>query len=443
MSQDPVLAHVLDLVLRERHDPRHQVVVVSSPPGGGKTSLIEVVAIAASRLGLQVAIACPRAEQAFALTRRLRDAAPSQPVRLVVGSDRPLPADLQAEVIPLGQGRYDLGPPAGPPLVVGTVAKLGYLATSDRISCDLLMCDEAFQIALADLVPLLSCSPRFLLVGDPGQLPPLVLIDAAAFAAARFRVHEPAAQELLRHRPATPHLRLPATYRLPPDTIPYLLPLYPGFPFRAVRTSGQCRLTFTRPGRVRDALDRVLDLLGNGVSLVCLELPRGQRGGVQLDQEAAALIADVAERMLSRGLTSGQGKRFTAGDIGVIDPHVASGAAIRQELVTRHVGAEIHVATPEVWQGQERPLTIVHHPLNGAEPGSAFALDPGRSCVALSRHQHACVVVTRAGVEDVLEEAMLDPGTRPLGAPDRLWQGLQVQRGFWQELRRQGRIVPV
>jgi hypothetical protein len=444
MSSDPVLARLLDLALRHRHDPRTQFVFVSSPPGGGKTQLVEIVAVAACQLGLQVAVACPRAEQAFALVRRLLAAYPTQRLRLLVGQDRPLPADLEREAIPLGGGCFDVGPGDAMPVVVSTVAKLAVLAASGAVACDVLILDEAYQVTLAEFAPLLSCADRFLLVGDPGQLPPLVLIDPEPFAVARFRVHEPAASELRRHRPAAPHLRLPQTHRLPPDSVPFLQPLYPGMPFRASTSARQRRLTVSWPGQQKDGVDRALDLLAGGASIVVLELASRTGAGSQVDQEVAMLMADVAERMLVRGMAPAGGTPFTVHDIGIVDPHVASGAAVRREIETRLVsGGSPMVGTPEVWQGLERPLMIVHHPLSGADPASSFSLDPGRLCVSVSRHQFGCVVVARAGVERALQAALPASGARPLGSPDRVWQGLQFQRAFWQELRRQRRIVPV
>jgi hypothetical protein len=442
MKPDLVLRQVLDLILRQRPDPGTQFVFVSSPPGGGKTLLVELVAVAACQLGLQVAIACPRAEQTFALVRRLRHVYPTQSLRLLIGKDRPLPADLEAQAIPMGAGCFDVGPGEGLPVAVGTVAKLAALAASGAVSCDLLICDESYQVTLAEFAPLLSCADRFLLVGDPGQLPPLVLIDSEPFAVARFRVQEPAACELLRHRPAAPHLRLPHTHRLPPDTVPYLQPLYPKMPFRASASARRRRLTVSRPGQQRDAVDRALDLLAGGASLVVLELPGRTGAGNQVDQEVAALMAMVAERIVARGIAPARGPLITAQDIGIVDPHVASGEAVRRELETRLVsGGSPVVGTPEVWQGLERPLMIVHHPLSGADPASAFSLDPGRTCVSLSRHQYGCVVVARADVELALQVSLPASGGRSLGSPDRSWQGLQFQRQLWQELRRLGRIV--
>jgi hypothetical protein len=444
MTPDSTLRQVLDFVLGRRHDANNQFVFVSSPPGGGKTQLVELVAVAASQLGLLAATACPRAEQAFALVRRLQRAYPTQRIQLLVGKDRPLPADLDAQAIPLGAGCFDVGRGNGLPLAVGTVAKLAVLASSGAVTCDLLICDEAYQVALAEFAPLLCCSPRFLLIGDPGQLPPLVLIDSEPFATAQHRVHEPAAQELLRHRPRAPHLRLARTHRLPPDTVPFLQPLYPGMPFRASASALQRRLHLSRPAQARDGVDRALDVLAGGASLVVLELPGRTGRGTQVDQEMAAFMADVAERMLARGMAPAGGAPFTTLDIGIVDPHVTSGAVVRRELEARQLpGGSPVVGTPEVWQGLERPVMIVRHPLDGAESGSAFSLDPGRLSVSLTRHQFGCIVVARAGVEYVLQAALPASGSRPLGSPDRSWHGLQFQRQLWQALRCQGRIVPV
>jgi hypothetical protein len=444
MKPDPVLRQVLDLVLRQRHDPRTQFVFVSSPPGGGKTQLVEMVAVAACQLGLQVVVASPRAEQAFALVRRLTHAYPTQRLCLSIGKDRPLPADLEGQAIPLGGGCFDVGPSHGTPVAVGTVAKLGLLAASRAVTCDLLILDEAYQVTLAEFAPLLPCADRFLLIGDPGQLPPLVLIDPEPFTAARFRVHEPAARELLRHRPAAPHLRLRQTHRLPPDTVPFLQPLYPDLPFRASASAVRRRPRFAHPGQQKDAVDRALDLLASGASLVVLELPARTGGGSQVDPEVAAFMAEVAERMLVRGIAPVGRAPFTTQDVGIADPHVASGEAIRRELEARQLpGRSPLVGTPEVWQGLEGPLMIVHHPLSGADAASSFSLDPGRSCVALSRHQFGCVLVTRAGVEHALRAALPVSGARPLGSPDRGWQGLQLHRLIWLELKRRRRIVRV
>jgi hypothetical protein len=41
---------------------------------------------------------------------------------------------------------------------------------------------------------------------------------------------------------------------------------------------------------------------------------------------------------------------------------------------------------------------LVYHPLSGRVDASAFHLDAGRLCVALSRHRVVCFVFARAGI---------------------------------------------
>ena len=75
-------------------------------------------------------------------------------------------------------------------------------------------------------------------------------------------------------------------------------------------------------------------------------------------------------------------------------------------------------------------------------PLSVSALDPGRACVSLSRHQYGCVVVARAGIEQALRDHTYDSGERPLGSDDRVWRGSQIHLRVLQDLRRLGRLIP-
>jgi hypothetical protein len=212
-------------------------------------------------------------------------------------------------------------------------------------------------------------------------------------------------------------------------------------PFRA--SARHCRLRFARPGQQGDGVDRALDLLATGASVVVLELTGSTAIGTQVDQEVAMLMADVVERMLARGMAPAGGAPFTTQDIGIVDPHVASGEAVRRELeLCQLPGGSPLVGTPEVWQGLERPLIITHHPLSGVGSVSAFSLDPGRLCVAISRHLYGCVIVARAGMEVALLEHPYDSGARPLGSDDRLRRGMQLHLQFLRDLRQLGRIIP-
>jgi len=63
----------------------------------------------------------------------------------------------------------------------------------------------------------------------------------------------------------------------------------------------------------------------------------------------------------------------------------------------------IRVDTANRLQGAEFEVAIVLHPLPGRRDATAFHLEAGRLCVLASRHRHACIVVARAGIADLLD----------------------------------------
>lgn len=71
----------------------------------------------------------------------------------------------------------------------------------------------------------------------------------------------------------------------------------------------------------------------------------------------------------------------------------------------------VTVDTANRLQGREYDVTVVLHPLSGRPDATAFHLETGRLCVLASRHRHACVVVCRAGVTDLLDA---HPSTEPV-----------------------------
>ncbi len=95
------------------------------------------------------------------------------------------------------------------------------------------------------------------------------------------------------------------------------------------------------------------------------------------------------------------GAPVTADRIAVGAAHRDQVAAIRARL--GEAGADITVDTANRLQGREYDVTIVLHPLSGRRDATAFHLESGRLCVLTSRHRHACLVVARAGIGDLLD----------------------------------------
>jgi hypothetical protein len=292
-------------------------------------------------------------------------------------------------------------------------------------------------------MPLAKLAECTCLVGDPGQLSPLVRTATDRFQAMPVKVHWPAPKELRRRFSNVPVIRLPQSLRLRQDTVDIVQPtLYPDLPFASGASEQARQVRFELPSS-GDAIDRALALCAEGASIVCIALPE-QRSGGGPDEELAELMAEVARRILERGAEwVGRGK-LSARDIGCIDPHVAAGAAVRRYLQQKGLSPdELLTDTPECFQGLQRPVTILRHPLSGKSRLSPFEMDPGRLCVMLTRHLLFTVIVGRLGTEEALRDHLHSSADRVLGAENGEWLGWRSHVRLWRTLRRLGRIVRV
>jgi hypothetical protein len=137
-------------------------------------------------------------------------------------------------------------------------------------------------------------------------------------------------------------------------------------------------------------------------------------------------MVHLTVRALERKLEA----KDTPGDEGPVDgSRIAVGVVHRdQRAVVRarldEVGKErgvdlsfVTVDTANRLQGREYHLVIALHPLSGRAAASEFHLETGRLCVLLSRHRHSCIVVSRAGVPELLD-------AHPMAAP--IWLGAPI-----------------
>lgn len=446
-------AKAIDLVLG-REEP---LVVVDSPPGAGKTGLVEDVLAVAVQLGRRVLVTAPRNNQVFDLIARLHGHWPTVPVQLLHSEDSPPPDDVAAICRAHGLPPVTSAGavPAGPQVVAATASKLALTGRSIPGTFDVLVVDEAYQLAYRDFAPFAHLGRIKLLVGDPGQLRPIVEpgSDAALarFEAAETKVHHPCPAELRRLHPSVPVVQLPATRRLLPTTVEIVQPaFYPDMPFVSAVAPESRRLLLPVRG-IRSPVDEALDRVADGESLIALTLPRTTSEHRAVDRDLADLTAAVVARALERGAAwrSPTGDHtLVPADFGGIDQHVASGAELAAALRRAGVptsdvhGAGTGVAPPEVWQGLQRPFVVVKHPLSGTAAFDGFSLEAGRLCVMASRHQLGCVVVARAGIGDDLDGYAPDVGRRPFGSDDQAWAGLEANARFWRALETAGRVVP-
>jgi hypothetical protein len=93
------------------------------------------------------------------------------------------------------------------------------------------------------------------------------------------------------------------------------------------------------------------------------------------------------------------------------------------------------VETANKLQGLEFEAMFVWHPLAGLPEADGFHLDPGRLCVLLTRHRQACVVVGRAGDDEMLDDQPPPPTPAYLDwDPDPVLDGWEVHREVFATL---------
>ncbi|MFG2285186.1 AAA domain-containing protein [Streptomyces sp. NPDC048595] len=394
------------------HDTLHGTlrgVVVDSPPGAGKSTLVVRAARELAAAGRPLMVVAQTNAQVDDLVLRLADKDPELPVGRLHSSE-PGAFDPALAELPAVRTSAKAADLAGMDIVVSTAAKWAYTKVAEPWGHAIV--DEAYQMRSDALLSVAGLFERALFVGDPGQLDPFSVVGAEQWAGLSYDPSSSAVATLLAHNPGLPQHRLPVSWRLPASAAPLVsAAFYPYTPFRSGTGHGDRRLAFGVPGD-GSGVDRVLDEAAeSGWGL--LELPA--RRTPRTDPEAVHAVALVVRRLLDRGGAatselSPDPAPLTADRIAVGTAHRDQAAAVRAALAGLGV-AEVTVDTANRLQGREFDVTVVLHPLSGRPDATAFHLETGRLCVLASRHRHACIVVCRAGVTDLLDE---HPSTEPV-----------------------------
>jgi len=418
-------ARVVDAVLHDLATSDQRGVVVDSPPGAGKSTLVVRAAGVLAATGATLMIVAQTNEQVDDLIERLGTKHPTLSVGRLSAVDYTASERVRAHPsCRVGAKVPDLG---GPPVTIGTAAKW---ATVTEGTWPWAIVDEAYQMRSDALLRVAPRFERALFVGDPGQLDPFSTVEVDRWTGLSWDPMQSAVAVLLRHNPTLPVHRLPVSWRLPASAAPVVAAaFYPFTGFRSGTGPADRRLTFTEPAATD--LDRVLDVAAaTGWGLH--ELPA--RYTVRTDAEAAAACALLAARALARGALAQSetgSTPLTADRIAIGAAHRDQVAAIRSFLPA--AAREITVDTANRLQGREYDLTVVLHPLSGRRDATAFHLESGRLCVLTSRHRHACVVVARAGIADLLDA---HPSTEPvhLGVPVKFPDGWEANQSMLAHL---------
>ncbi|MEN3613267.1 AAA domain-containing protein [Plantactinospora sp. ZYX-F-223] len=418
---------VIGEVLADLHSGDHRGVVVDSPPGAGKSTLVVRAAGELAEAGEPLIVIAQTNEQVDDLIDRLAQAKPELPIgRLSANEYTATDRIKNYSTVRVAAKVADLG---GSSVIIGTAAKWA-LVPEGRWPWAIV--DEAYQMRSDALLRVAGRFDRALFVGDPGQLDPFSTVETERWTGLTWDPMQSAVAALLRHNPDLPVHRLPVSWRLPASAAPVVAEaFYPFTGFSAGTTADQRSLSFAAAGFGGGAVDEALEMAA-ATGWALYELPA--RHALRTDGEAAAACARLALRVLERGAVAVSerapgGAPVTADRIAVGAAHRDQVAAIRAQLGA--AGAGITVDTANRLQGREYDVVIVLHPLSGRRDATAFHLEAGRLCVLVSRHRHACVVVARAGISELLDA---HPSTEPvhLNVPVKFpdgWEANQAVMG--------------
>ncbi|WP_371556426.1 AAA family ATPase [Streptomyces longwoodensis] len=396
-------------ILRDTLHGDARGVVVDSPPGAGKSTLVVRTALELAEAGRSLMVVAQTNAQVDDLVLRLAEKSPELPVGRLHSSDAD-PYDKALDDLPHVRKSAKAGDLAGLPVVISTAAKWAHVKVDEPWRHAIV--DEAYQMRSDGLLAVAGLFERALFVGDPGQLDPFAIVGSEQWAGLSYDPSSSAVTTLLAHNPDLPQHRLPVSWRLPASAARLVSDaFYPYTRFRSGTGHGDRRLSFAVPSD-GSGPDRVIDEAAeSGWGL--LELPA--RHTPRTDPEAVRAVAAVVRRLLDRGGASTSERSpepapLTADRVAVGTAHRDQAAAVRAALAELGV-RDVTVDTANRLQGMEFDVTVVLHPLSGRPDATAFHLETGRLCVLASRHRHACIVVCRAGVGDLLDDY---PSTEPV-----------------------------
>ncbi|MFD0782336.1 AAA family ATPase [Micromonospora azadirachtae] len=387
-------------VLRLLTNGPQQGVVLNSPPGAGKSTAVTYMARELARHGEQVRIVAQTNSQVDDLVDRIAATAADITVGRYTAYGYEVPATLTGRNILIANRFPDL---RETPIVVATAAKWLDPVVTERGPFAII--DEAYQMRSDTLLRLAGMFDRAGFVGDPGQLDPFSVVNAERWTGLTWNPLQSAVAGMLASNPDIPERQLPHSWRLAPHTAaPVSQAFYPFAPFTSAPGQPERQMWIPTRSLGNNPADRAIEhAAAHGWAFYQLE----RRHTIRTDAQAVAAVVELAVRVLERG-TMLRDERHPDG-ARVTAPQVAIGVAHRDQMAatktllagTAYPG--IRVDTANRLQGSEYDIVIVLHPLSGRRDASTFHLESGRLCVLTSRHRHACIVVARDGIPDLLD----------------------------------------
>ncbi len=331
-----------------------ELTIVDAPPGSGKTSLVaNLVANLATRTDMKILVTTPTRAQCLAFARRLS-------LELQIDKIKIDMKDIEPEDLPEGY-RTDQIEARTPIVTVATLAKAKFI---DKSNIDLLVVDEAYQATHALVAQAQSGVAQVLMVGDPGQIGPVVTVDTSIWDGQKDAPHLPAP---LVTKGATDIQRfsLNVTYRLGPKSAQIIAPIYT-FPFTSGRPDRYVTIT---DGEVVGEIEAVeVEHSDECDNLDCL----------------ATMVRRAASFAGGQLVEGDESRPLRAEDIALVVSRNSQVSIVTG--MSRSLGFDFTIGTADRLQGGEWPVVIALDPMYGSNGESEHNQSIGRLCVMVSRH---------------------------------------------------------
>jgi len=368
----------VEFAVRVVHNLDHSVLAIQGPPGAGKTYTGSHMIAALVRNGKRVGVTA----NSHKVIRKLLDEAGkvAREAGTVIraahkdgeGADEALPSDVQS--VPSNEAALGV-------LENGTVDVLGgtaWMWSREEFvdSVDVLVVDEAGQMALANVLAVSPAAKSIVLLGDPQQL------DQPQQGSHPDGIAVSALQHILGKDKTIPEDRgvfLPITWRMAPSLCGLSSELY------------YERRLFSKKGLEHQKLQNAGDLSGSGLWYVNVD----HDGNRNQSSEEVDAVASLVDRLTSRGVTWTDEKQV-AKQIGVNDILVVAPYNSQVNRLVERLPAGARVGTVDKFQGQEAPVVIYSLATSRPEDaprGMEFLYSPNRLNVATSRARCAVILV--------------------------------------------------
>lgn len=365
------------------------VVVVNSPPGAGKTTLVAEVVhnLLDKGMGASIGIATPTRRAAADIAGRVAETLNSKDPATAAGNVHLTLSNIRPDERRQGVASVTFAGNPAQTVKVSTIAS----CTIKQPQYDLLIIDEAYQVTLDQLVRAAANCTQLLLVGDPGQIGPVVTANTGPWEGASTQPHR-RAPEIVSDYPDATVLNLTSTYRVGADTVEVISPLY-GFDFDSLRPDRHIAL---RDGRRLPEVGHVR--IGEAPNTTDLRHMR------QVVEVARQMVGAALHETVDGTETT---RTLTPADVAVVVSHNSQSNGVMVLLDELGLG-EVVVGTADKLQGGQWPAVVALDPVVGHRRLSEHQLNLGRLCVMLSRHQAALVWVHDGQADGLLAPHVAD-----------------------------------